>query len=354
MLVVLFSGCDLFSGKPGTVEIAVKLADGTPVKNIELSLREKDKIIDEGGTNEKGLLKLSAKAGKYQLIGSIVTETHEILINEEVVIEKNKTVNKLVTVQNLGKLSINVKDKLNGPLSGAEVTIKDSNKAAVTKVTATTDQVEALLKPGTYYIDVKKDDVTLEDHEVTLTSALVTVNITLDIYPTYNLALNKDYRMLKPAEGGYPDTEKELTNGVVGAASFGNAEWVGTLGGEERLQVIVVDLDKEYLVTKATVVGLKDGTAGIDLPLGITVAISSDGVNWTPLEKQTYELPPEEPKQVVRTHEQKVGDNARFVAYKFDQSTNWLFLGEIEVYGTQHTATDVPGDLATIDLAEIF
>lgn len=353
LLVVLLSGCSLFAGKPGTVEVALVLADETPIKNIELRLSEEDKVVDKGFTNQEGLVKLSAKAGKYQLEGTVETVSGEIAINEEVTIEKDKTVNKVITLDNLAILSINVKDKYNQPLAGAEIVLKDKDRKQVTKVQATIDSVEYLLEGGDYFIDVTKDDATVQDHDVKVTSGVVKVNINLDTFTTTNVAFGKGYKMLKQAQSSYPDAEgTKLTDGLTGEASIYDTAWVGNLGEPDYLQVVVVDLGKEYVLFDTNIVGLKDGPSGVELPVGITVAVSSDGENWTQLDRVAYERPEENP--VVITHSYELNQNARFVAYKIEHYTNWLFVSEIEVIGAVGSDKPVEGDLAAIDLEAIF
>lgn len=105
-----------------------------------------------------------------------------------------------------------------------------------------------------------------------------------------NLALNRTYtkadtfpdELFASQEASYPDTNgTELTNGVLGAASYSDAAWQGWLRQDKRRAV--VDLGQTSTVQSVSIHFLQNNSAGIRFPEYISFEISSDNVNWLSL-----------------------------------------------------------------------
>lgn len=348
LVLVVLSGCSLFEGRPGTARVVLMLADETPLAGVELALLDGNNEAGKGTTNDQGVVEFTKKPGSYDLVGTVKALTGEIEVAAKITIESGKTTTKTVAVEDLGLLILTIEDKDGVPLSGTEVVIKDSDKEELKTLETAADKVEFLLAPGTYFISAAKDDATAVDKEVVVTAGSVATTVVVDAVATGNVAAGKEYRLLVQSQG-YPDPElKKLTDGVVGTTAITDGTWVGSDVGS---QIIVLDLGKEYEVISTELVYLIDNVSWVKLPNTISIAVSSDGVEWTLIEEKQYEVPAED--LIVHSETHEISKNARFIAFKAVH-TGWLFVGEIQAEAIVSSAKEVDGDLKTIDLNAIF
>ena len=167
-----------------------------------------------------------------------------------------------------------------------------------------------------------------------------------------NLALNKSYTTIGiyTAEGAaapsYPDEDgKTVTDGVKAPAEtgYGDAVWVGfnkndaAMIANNDLAVITVNLGAASSVSKFAAEFFEDTAAGIGIPSKVEFFYSADGESWTSA------------GEGVKSGEGSVGeytltlDNAVNATYVKAEMTcgsgTWIFVSELEVFGTAGTGT---------------
>jgi len=357
LVVVLISGCTLFSGEPGKAKVSLKMVDGTPITEAEVRLLSGTKEVAKGSVNTEGIVELPAKAGSYKLEVTVQVIGDPIQIEESIAIERDKTTTKSVTVENVGVLTLTFKDKHNYETDGGNVTLKDSNKKVLSEKSGVKQEAVYVLKTGAYYIDVQKDGGVVENYEVTVNAGANAVTIPLPVATIVNVASGQPYRLYKPFEPQYADSGGELTDGQVGTTDYKHEAWVGTLGSQEPpiegklWQILVVDLGEKNEISEARLICLRNVDPGIQTPQALTVAVSNDGVEWEVFDRQEYAQPDD---LTVHTLRYTLEAEARFVAFYIEQVTNWLFLGEVEVDGILGGGQPAEGDLDEIDLLAIF
>lgn len=357
LVMVLLAGCTLFGKKEGTAKIAVKLSDGTPILSADVRLVEGSKEITKGTTNAQGIVELSAKPGSYKVEVKIEAVNQLVTAEDEVAIESTKTTTKDVVVQDLARLDVDFVGKYDVELTVATAVLKDGKDLEVAK--SDVSKISFLLKPGTYSIEASADGEKVETFEIAVTAGGNSKKLSLPVAARTNAAKGKMYRMLKLPREEYPDSGGELTDGAIPGNGFRADGWVGTWGqGEGQAQgvwwqVLVVDLGAEQEVIETRLYNLRSEDVGILTIKGVTVALSSDGVEWEVFDKVDYTFSgtPEVHTVVYELPEDARG---RFVAFFINQSSNWLFLGEIEIDVAVGGEETVEGDVQAIDLTSIF
>ncbi|MFC4015117.1 DUF4434 domain-containing protein [Nonomuraea purpurea] len=96
-----------------------------------------------------------------------------------------------------------------------------------------------------------------------------------------NLAAGRAYTVSMPAAASYPDAGAELTDGVYGAATYGDAAWQGR--NTAAPYSVVVDLGAAKRVKEVQSDWLQVKGVYIFLPKKVTYETSSDGVAYTAL-----------------------------------------------------------------------
>lgn len=360
-LTVLLTGCSLFGGKKGTLNVTVKIDDGTPIASLELVLKDSKKDLQKVKTNAEGFAAFEQKAGDYKVEGTLKTDSgKEFTISESVRIEGEKTSSKDIKVANVGIIEVNVKDKHENALGEAKVVLKDDQgKELATKVTDSAGVASLVVESGLeYFVNaIFKEDTLAEDISVTATAALIKKVVKLDsVYARTNIALNKEYKSDRLDKPSYSDAGGQLTDGIYGKADNYQEDWVGFNwgGSEPATATIVIDLVDLYDIDSVAVNTLNAGS-GIAFPNILRVAVSSDGSNWTFIgsKDSTEELPTE--LKTVFVHELSIDKEARYVAVQLEFSSGWMFTDEIEILGDALSKKDAPEgvDLEAIDLKAI-
>lgn len=361
-LTVLLTGCSLFGGKKGTLNVTVKIDDGTPIASLELVLKDSKKDLQKVKTNAEGFAAFEQKAGDYKVEGTLKTDSgKEFTISESVRIEGEKTSSKDIKVANVGIIEVNVKDKHENDLGEAKVVLKDDQgKELATKVTDSAGVASLVVESGLeYFVNaIFKEDTLAEDISVTATAALIKKVVKLDsVYARTNIALNKEYKSDRKESESYPDTGGQLTDGIYAAVyDFSDKDWVGFnwSGAKPSFATIVVDLVDLYDIDSVAINTLNAGS-GIAFPNILHVAVSSDGSNWTFVgsKDSTEELPTE--LKTVFVHELSIDKEARYVAVQLEFSSGWMFTDEIEILGDALSKKGAPEgvDLEAIDLKAI-
>lgn len=156
-----------------------------------------------------------------------------------------------------------------------------------------------------------------------------------------NVAPGKNYH-LRPAPASsapYSDATGKLTDGMFSTSGFGQGRVVGW--NAER-PAVTVDLGLPVEVTRVTAHVVGGGRAGVWFPVKMSVAVSSDGQQWTK-EVVTTQRPPE--PTAPNAQESLQGhmtveipkQSCRYVRVQFDRR-GWLMLDEIEVFGPKAPA----------------
>lgn len=169
-----------------------------------------------------------------------------------------------------------------------------------------------------------------------------------------NLALGKKYVVNYPPESSYPDNGVKLTDGKLGSVSIYDSAYAGYLRNEYR--IFIIDLEAVYNVDAVTVSALKDSDTGVNIPLWLCFAVSTDGKRWKSVDTLDYdedELPSKSLTKMQYRSEFN-GIKARYVAVKLNVGV-WTFIDEIEVLGDPKTQEDVKAafSLTEIDFEEI-
>jgi len=147
-----------------------------------------------------------------------------------------------------------------------------------------------------------------------------------------NVAEGKAYTLTKAPEGGYPDeTEKGLTDGEKGGASYSEKAWVGFLGKPE----IIVDLgEKRDGIYAFKVNTLGGGSAGVYAPNSFEVFVSDDGKTYTKAAARQFEQDLNIGagtivERTIFTSTESV--SGRYVKIVVGTNQSWIFIDEVEV-----------------------
>lgn len=147
-----------------------------------------------------------------------------------------------------------------------------------------------------------------------------------------NIAEGKTYTLTKAPEGGYPDeTEKGLTDGEKGGASYSEKAWVGFLGKPE----IIVDLgEKRDGIYAFKVNTLGGGSAGVYAPNSFEVFVSDDGKTYTKAAARQFEQDLNIGagtivERTIFTSTESV--SGRYVKIVVGTNQSWIFIDEVEV-----------------------
>lgn len=147
-----------------------------------------------------------------------------------------------------------------------------------------------------------------------------------------NIAEGKTYTLTKAPEGGYPDeTEKGLTDGEKGGASYSEKAWVGFLGKPE----IIIDLgEKKDGIYAFKVNTLGGGAAGVFAPNSFEVFVSDDGTTYTKAAARQFEQDLNIGagtivERTIFTSTESV--SGRYVKIVVGTNQSWIFIDEVEV-----------------------
>jgi hypothetical protein len=163
-----------------------------------------------------------------------------------------------------------------------------------------------------------------------------------------NLALNLSYNMSKPASTSYPDSGKELTDGIFAGASYSNSGWQGHSGKYKRN--VTFDLGAMHSISKINANFLQNTSIGISFPNEVIIRVSDDGISWaklavipTTVGSGVYGPITQRFEWAGKTNGLPEGDPGatkiytRFVNLEFVVN-GWRFIDEVEIYGVQGLA----------------
>lgn len=139
---------------------------------------------------------------------------------------------------------------------------------------------------------------------------------------TYNSSYSPHY----PAQGN-----TALTDGIRGDWTYGDSSWQGFIS-DNRLDV-TIDMEKETPIHSITAAFMQVVGAEVFLPETVIISISDDGINFTELQKQHFEVSKETPIRFtdISWQGEAKGRYVRYQAQAGSEFGGWIFTDEIIV-----------------------
>ena len=139
---------------------------------------------------------------------------------------------------------------------------------------------------------------------------------------TYNSSYSPHY----PAQGN-----TALTDGIRGDWTYGDGSWQGFIS-DNRLDV-TIDMEKETPIHSITAAFMQVVGAEVFLPETVIISISDDGINFTELQKQHFEVSKESPIRFtdISWQGEAKGRYVRYQAQAGSEFGGWIFTDEIIV-----------------------
>ncbi len=139
---------------------------------------------------------------------------------------------------------------------------------------------------------------------------------------TYNSSYSPHY----PAQGN-----TALTDGIRGDWTYGDGSWQGFIS-DNRLDV-TIDMEKETPIHSITAAFMQVVGAEVFLPETVVISISDDGINFTELQKQHFEVSKETPIRFtdISWQGEAKGRYVRYQAQAGSELGGWIFTDEIIV-----------------------
>ena len=139
---------------------------------------------------------------------------------------------------------------------------------------------------------------------------------------TYNSSYSPHY----PAQGN-----TALTDGIRGDWTYGDGSWQGFIS-DNRLDV-TIDREKETPIHSITAAFMQVVGAEVFLPETVIISISDDGINFTELQKQHFEVSKETPIRFtdISWQGEAKGRYVRYQAQAGSEFGGWIFTDEIIV-----------------------
>lgn len=139
---------------------------------------------------------------------------------------------------------------------------------------------------------------------------------------TYNSSYSPHY----PAQGN-----TALTDGIRGDWTYGDGSWQGFIS-DNRLDV-TIDMEKETPIHSITAAFMQVVGAEVFLPETVVISISDDGINFTELQKQHFEVSKETPIRFtdISWQGEAKGRYVRYQAQAGSEFEGWIFTDEIIV-----------------------
>lgn len=189
-IVLLISGCSLFSKKNGKVTVTLLLNDGTPISEIDLTLTNgKDQFKSKTDNNGKAFYELPI--GSYTLEGTLpLFDDTKVSISNNITIKSGDNPDFIHKLTNVGSIHISVVDATAGnPVPDTKLTISYNTTQQVIDL-VDTSETQLLAKTGTYTLSIRKSDTNSEPQEVVLESKRQKIEIKLDVTSVYEKTVN--------------------------------------------------------------------------------------------------------------------------------------------------------------------
>ncbi len=167
-----------------------------------------------------------------------------------------------------------------------------------------------------------------------------------------------DVNLVKGLDGGvkvYNGYSASLTDGVADEAITYDNKWfslyrnvkdnkeVPETNASGKVGTFVYDLGENCTINKARVhVALCNLSSGVQAPRKITVLVSEDNKNYTMFATKSYDLPAKEAADVAWEELTGAARVGRYVKVEVELHGTFVFLNEIEVYGTKGGTAPTP------------
>ena len=152
------------------------------------------------------------------------------------------------------------------------------------------------------------------------------------LQPVSHLALGKKVTYNSPYSPHYPaQGNTALTDGIRGDWTYGDGSWQGFIS-DNRLDV-TIDMEKETPIHSITAAFMQVVGAEVFLPETVIISISDDGINFTELQKQHFEVSKENPIRFtdISWQGEAKGRYVRYQAQAGSEFGGWIFTDEIIV-----------------------
>ena len=152
------------------------------------------------------------------------------------------------------------------------------------------------------------------------------------LQPVSHLALGKKVTYNSSYSPHYPAQGKtDLTDGIRGDWTYGDGSWQGFIS-DNRLDV-TIDMEKETPIHSITAAFMQVVGAEVFLPETVVISISDDGINFTELQKQHFEVSKETPIRFtdISWQGEAKGRYVRYQAQAGSEFGGWIFTDEIIV-----------------------
>ena len=152
------------------------------------------------------------------------------------------------------------------------------------------------------------------------------------LQPVSHLALGKKVIYNSPYSPHYPaQGNTALTDGIRGDWTYGDGSWQGFIS-DNRLDV-TIDMEKETPIHSITAAFMQVVGAEVFLPETVIISISDDGINFTELQKQHFEVSKETPIRFtdISWQGEAKGRYVRYQAQAGSEFGGWIFTDEIIV-----------------------
>ena len=152
------------------------------------------------------------------------------------------------------------------------------------------------------------------------------------LQPVSHLALGKKVTYNSSYSAHYPaQGNTALTDGIRGDWTYGDGSWQGFIS-DNRLDV-TIDMEKETPIHSITAAFMQVVGAEVFLPETVIISISDDGINFTELQKQHFEVSKETPIRFtdISWQGEAKGRYVRYQAQAGSEFGGWIFTDEIIV-----------------------
>lgn len=152
------------------------------------------------------------------------------------------------------------------------------------------------------------------------------------LQPVSHLALGKKVTYNSSYSPHYPTQgNTALTDGIRGDWTYGDGSWQGFIS-DNRLDV-TIDMEKETPIHSITAAFMQVVGAEVFLPETVIISISDDGINFTELQKQHFEVSKETPIRFtdISWQGEAKGRYVRYQAQAGSEFGGWIFTDEIIV-----------------------
>jgi len=150
----------------------------------------------------------------------------------------------------------------------------------------------------------------------------------------HHRAIGKPIRWETPVEGKYSGGgfETVLTDGYRGSVSFGDGRWYGNIVTPSNIGIL--DMGEETLISKVSTRCMHNTIPGIYAPEWVELSVSSDGEEWTVVDRIKSMLDPADRKLHFETFTFSPHTTCRYLRIRYEEAQRgrFLFADELVVW----------------------